>query len=104
LGRAFFLAGDVTEVGTEYPVTDLLAVGQLHVALLIDVFQAGMPGADHGVVAVETVLTTGEVEVITLDETKGSARVERHLFAAGIVALAVFPELAAVQGQAVDLV
>ena len=98
LGGAFVLAGDVAQVGAQYPVADRLAVGQLQVALLVDIFQAGMPGADHGVVAVELELAATEVEVTALNFIEG------HVGKPCFTTLAVLPELAAVQGQAVDLV
>src|SRR5690606_24237489 len=80
LGSTFILAVNVAKVGAQYPITDRLPVGQLHVTLLVDVFQARVPDTDQGVVVVESVLTTRTAEGTAVTAGEG------HPTHAGVVA------------------
>jgi len=72
---------------------------QVEVLLAVDVFELGVPQADHGALVVEGIFTAAEVEAVG---GEGRAAVERHVFHARVVARAVAAELAGIQGQALD--
>jgi len=76
-------------------------VGEVDVALLVNVAQFGVPQADLGALVIEAVFAAAEVEPVG-----GECRfaVHEHVFHARVVARAVATELAAVKGQAGDLV
>jgi hypothetical protein len=89
-----------TEVGAERPVAQRLAVDEVEVLLLVDVAEFGVPHTDQRALVVEGVFAAAEVEAVGSER---ATAVHRHVFHARVIARAVAAELAAVDGQAVDL-
>ncbi|MDT4849833.1 hypothetical protein FQZ97_839630 [compost metagenome] len=100
---------EVAEVGAEHPVADRLAVLEAEVALVIDILQLGVPGADRGAVGVEGVVGAAIVEAVRADQPAGVAQRDEtehgaQFLITGLVAQAGGTQLAALQGQPGDLV
>ncbi|MNP74571.1 hypothetical protein D3C76_1714700 [compost metagenome] len=74
-------------------------------ALVVDVFQLPVPGADRAAFIVEGVIGPGKVETVTADlALRHMAEHGLHLFVTGFVAQAGRNQMAGLQCQAIDLI
>ncbi|MCY1440593.1 hypothetical protein D9M71_568760 [compost metagenome] len=94
-----FIAKKQTQVGTQPPGADGLAMDHVQVLLLVDILKLGIPKAHLRGLVIELVLAAGEVE--TVRSGVGASAHEQALHA-GVVTRAVAAKLAGIEGQVLD--
>src|SRR5690554_1423683 len=94
-----------TDIGAQHPVTHRLAVFEVVVTLVVDIFQLRVPHGNRGALVVEGVFGRGIVEAIgrgIAGQLRQMAELGAHLVVTGLVQQAARAELARLQGQAGD--